>query len=66
MSPGDRLSNYTVQQLTYLLQLQLDNSKDKIMFVYEEEFSSSLRDAVQKKNGKKSDIVTLAFDPSPP
>ena len=25
-----------------------------------------IRDAVQKKNGKKSDIVTLAFDPSPP
>ena len=27
---------------------------------------NSLRDAVPKKNGKKSDIVTLAFDPSPP
>ena len=25
-----------------------------------------IRDAVRKKNGKKSDIVTLAFDPSPP
>ena len=28
-------------------------------------FYISLRDAVRKKNGEKSDIVTLAFDPHP-